>query len=77
MTTYPIDPHPDAPDGSVATLSAYHPSDFTPTDAILCRLNAPLVAFAFDLIRRDVPCHINGRDLAEGLETLLDKITKE
>lgn len=72
-----IDPHPDAPVGSVTTLTAYGPGDFAANDAILCRLNAPLIAFAFDLIRRGVACHVLGRDIATGLERLLDKVAED
>ncbi len=81
MITNTIDPHPDAPDGSVTTLSSYTKADFAPTDAILCRLNAPLIAFAFELIKRGVACHLANRRGNEGsldvaLGRLLDKITE-
>lgn len=66
--------HPNAPFGSVAQLDRYSPADFPPTAAILCRNTAPLVSFAFDLLRRSVPCHIVGKDIQIGLEKLLDKV---
>lgn len=70
-----IQPHPDAPLGSVATLPNYNAQTFPATSAILCRNTAPLVCFAFDLLRRGVACHVVGRDIAVGLEKLVDKIT--
>lgn len=67
-------PHPNAPLGSVLTLSSYTPGDFPPTAAILCRNTAPLVSFAFDLLRRSIPCHIVGKDIQIGLEKLIDSV---
>jgi DNA helicase-2/ATP-dependent DNA helicase PcrA len=36
-------------------------------DAIICRNTRPLVAIAFDLIRRDIPCHIEGKEVGSDL----------
>lgn len=58
--------HPNAPLGSVDSLDWYVAADFPPTAAILCRNTAPLVSFAFDLLRRSVPCHIVGKDIQVG-----------
>jgi DNA helicase-2/ATP-dependent DNA helicase PcrA len=69
-----IDHHDQSPDGSVSMLGAFGPEDFGPSDAILCRNVAPLVKFAFDLIRRQVPCKIKGRDTGKGLITLIEKM---
>lgn len=73
-TNVPIESHPDAPEGSVATLDSYLPSDFPPTCAILCRCTAPLVSFALDLLSYNVACTIAGRDLAAGLTSLVDRM---
>lgn len=67
-----IQPHPTAPDGSVTTLSSYSPSDFPSTAAVLCRNVAPLVSFAFALLRRNVPCRVLGREIGAGLIKLID-----
>jgi DNA helicase-2/ATP-dependent DNA helicase PcrA len=72
MTT--ILPHPDAPEGEVRTLSRYVPSDFTAGSLILCRNTAPLVAFAYGLLRRDIPCKILGRDIGAQLSSLVKKM---
>jgi DNA helicase II / ATP-dependent DNA helicase PcrA len=67
-----IQPSPTAPEGSVTTLPNYSISDFPPTSAILCRNAAPLVSFAFSLLRRDVPCRVLGREIGAGLIKLID-----
>lgn len=38
-----------------------------PDDAILCRLNRPLVSLAYQLLRAGVPCHVEGRDIGKSL----------
>lgn len=44
-----------------------------PTSAILCRNTAPLVKAAFSLIRRRIPCKIEGRDIGKQLIKLASK----
>lgn len=46
---------------------------FSGDDAIICRNNAPLVELAFNLIRRGIPCRIEGRDIGTQLATLAGK----
>ena len=36
-------------------------------DAIICRNTRPLVELAFNLIRRNIPCHIEGKDVGGNL----------
>jgi superfamily I DNA/RNA helicase len=43
------------------------------TDAILCRMNRPLVSLAFALLREGIPCHVEGRDIGSSLEKLVTK----
>lgn len=69
-----IEPHPSAPLGEVKTLSHYSTSDFSPGHSILCRNNAPLVAFAYALLRRDIPCVILGKDFGNQLASLVKKM---
>lgn len=71
-----IEPHPDAPEGSVRNLSPYSPADFPSTSAILCRCTAPLIQFAFDLLGRGVACTVRGRDIATGLVQMVEKLGK-
>lgn len=74
MNSALIEPSPTAPEGSVRELPSYAPTDFPPNSAILCRTNAPLISFAFDLLRRQIACHVKGRDFATGLTALIDKM---
>jgi DNA helicase II / ATP-dependent DNA helicase PcrA len=45
-------------------------------DMVLCRTNAPLVEMAYSLIRADMPCRIQGRDIGQGLKALIGKLVK-
>lgn len=45
----------------------------TTADAILCRNTRPLIETAFDMIRRRIPCHVEGRDIGQGLISLIKK----
>lgn len=47
----------------------------TPTIAIICRNNAPLLSIAFKLIRAGIPPQMLGRDIGKGLIALVKKIT--
>lgn len=69
-----IQSHPDAPQGSVTTLPTYVARDFVAGSAILCRVTAPLVAFAYGLLQRDVPCKILGRDIGAQLAGVVKKM---
>ena len=68
----------EAPEGKVIQL---HMKDFLAkpieeldkTCAVLCRLNKPLVALAFQLIRKKVPCRVEGRDIAANLRKLITR----
>ena len=72
-----IQPHPNAPEGSVKALATYDPASFSSNDAILCRNVAPLVSFAFSLIQRDIGCRILGREIGASLVTLIKKTKTE
>ena len=50
--------------------------DFSPGDAILCRLTRPLVAVAFELVRQRIPCRVLGRDIGQGLIALVRRVCK-
>lgn len=41
--------------------------------AVLCRLTKPLVEAAFQLIRRGIGCHVEGRDIGKSLSDLAGK----
>lgn len=42
--------------------------------AVLCRNNAPLISFAFKLIRQSIPAQMLGRDIGKGLVALSRKL---
>lgn len=81
-----IEAAPTAPEGSVIRMDerefwkieldwrtgGFHAEN----DAILCRNTKPLVATAFQLIKRGVPCHVEGRDIGAGLLKLVDRFAK-
>ena len=43
---------------------------FTKDDAILCRNTRPLVELAYQMIRRRIPCRVEGRNIGQGLISL-------
>lgn len=45
--------------------------------AILCRNNAPLLSLAFKLLRRNIGCHMLGREIGRGLENLSKKLASD
>jgi len=53
--------------------SELNPLNLGGGDAILCRKNAPLIDTAFNLIRKGIPCKIEGRDVANQLISLCRK----
>lgn len=46
----------------------------TATDAILCRNTAPLIGLAYELIAKQVPCVVLGREIGAGLVGLIKKM---
>lgn len=65
------------PDGKVWGMDKdsrqFQEFQWRPTDAILCRLNRPLVELAFDFIRRGIPCRVEGREIGQHLIALCKK----
>ena len=55
---------PEAPEGRA----------FTPRDLVVCRTTKPLVAMAFALLRARVPVKILGREIGQGLKSLIAKM---
>lgn len=52
----------------------YHPQHPVPGDLILCRVNAPLIKYAYAFLRENLPVTIRGRDIGEGLLALIKKL---
>lgn len=74
MNGHTIESHPSAPEGAVQHLTNYQPADFPPSGCILCRNTAPLVGFAYSLMKRDVSCRILGRDIGASLIAIVKKL---
>lgn len=70
-----IEAPPTAPSGSVRAIDVetFERLAFERTDAILCRNTKPLVEYAFHLIRRGIGCHVEGRDIGQGLVAFVNK----
>lgn len=64
---------PNAHEGEVLTIKE-RDCKFGPTDAIICRVNAPLVQKAMRLIADRQPCRMLGRDIGQGLVRLIKKM---
>jgi len=63
---------PQAPEGMVReiTLAEFDKEPLAAGDAILCRKSAPLIDVAYSLLRRGIPCRVEGRKIGEGLMKL-------
>lgn len=71
-----IEARPNAPDGSVLRPKTFRRSDFLPTDLLVCRNTAPLVATAYKLLASRTPCRIMGREIGASLTSLIKKLTR-
>jgi DNA helicase-2/ATP-dependent DNA helicase PcrA len=69
-----IEAAPGAADGAVTRLNEMNLGQVKNGDAILARLNAPLVSNAYKLITAGRGARILGRDIASGLLKLIDKM---
>lgn len=50
---------------------------WAPGDMVLCRCNAPLIKPAFDLIKHGIKAIILGRDIGDGLVSLIKKVKRQ
>lgn len=64
--------HESAPEGVLRRIKQEElfAQSLLDTDAILCRKTKPLVELAFTLIRKNIACHVEGRDIGAGLMKL-------
>lgn len=70
-----IEARPGAPEGTIASVSEDDLGDLVRAgDLVLCRMTAPLIAWCFKLIERQIPAKVRGRDLAEELANLARKV---
>ena len=71
-----IEAAPTAPEGNVASITMedfLKRNDLTKGAAVLSRTNKPNVELAFSLIRRNIPCRIEGRDIAKTIVKLMTR----
>lgn len=63
---------PNAPEGIVdhVEFKEIDINNIQVNDMVLCRNNAPLVSFAYKLLRASIPCKVLGRDICAGLIAL-------
>ena len=68
----------DAPEGTINSVNASDlPEVLSGGELVLCRMNAPLMKVAYQLIQNDTPVAIQGRDIGTGLANLCKKIAKK
>lgn len=69
-----IEAAPEAPEGAVTALGEkYKPEDFKPGELVVCRTTAPLISLAFSLLKARIPARVLGRDIGEGLKSLVKR----
>jgi DNA helicase-2/ATP-dependent DNA helicase PcrA len=65
----------DAPEGQVNEIKLNEAIDkMQAGDMVVCRVNAPLCGIAYKLLRKGVRCKIQGRDVGDGLVSLIVKM---
>lgn len=69
-----IEAAPNAPKGSVEILEKWNASTFKAGDLVVCRTTAPLVDLAYKLLRAKVPMRVLGRDIGQGMRSLVNKL---
>lgn len=71
--------HIQAREGAPEGLVAHHDFDwevdmFLPDDLVICRKSAPLLQLAFRCIRNNIPVQVLGKEIGDGLKSLIDKM---
>jgi DNA helicase-2/ATP-dependent DNA helicase PcrA len=69
-----IEAAPGAAEGTVKNLYDWKHEDFRPTDLVVCRTSRPLVALAYQFLRARIPARVMGKDIGEGLKSLVKKM---
>jgi DNA helicase-2/ATP-dependent DNA helicase PcrA len=73
-----IEASPSAGEGEVKDLGIidgkFNFTVFSQADLVVCRYTAPLITLAYKLIAKKIACKVKGRDIAQGLITLIDKL---
>lgn len=63
-----------APEGEVKKIDDWSIDMFRPGDLVLCRKTGPLMRLVFKFLRAQVPVTVLGRDIGQGLKTLIKKM---
>jgi DNA helicase-2/ATP-dependent DNA helicase PcrA len=74
-----IESAPNAPDGVVDEMTEQdflQLKEYDPASVLLCRTTKPLVAIAYNLLSRNIPCTIEGRDIGNQLIALTRKVIR-
>jgi DNA helicase II / ATP-dependent DNA helicase PcrA len=70
-----IEAAPNAPEGIVDNLDeSWTVSIFKANDLVVCRTTAPLISIAYQMLRAKMPVRVMGRDIGEGLKSLVKKM---
>lgn len=70
-----IEAAPGAAEGSVRSLDqSWTHDDFKFDDLVVCRTSRPLVALAYQFLRARIPARVMGKDIGEGLKSLVKKM---
>lgn len=75
-----IEAAPNAKRGTINHTNLNHALEsgyIIPSSLVLCRTNAPLASLAYRLIAANVPVIVRGRDIGEGIISLIKKLTKK
>jgi DNA helicase-2/ATP-dependent DNA helicase PcrA len=69
-----MEPSPTSPIGEVRTITVEEMIESVqPRDAIICRNTKPLVEIAYMLIRKKIPCKVEGRKIGENILKLANR----
>ena len=71
-----IEAAPDAPAGEVISMGQKWDAakDFKENDLIVCRTTKPLITMCFKFLRARIPAYIMGREIGQGLKSLITKL---
>jgi DNA helicase-2/ATP-dependent DNA helicase PcrA len=66
---------PGAPQGKVESRgTSWKPSEFQVGDLVVCRTTKPLISLAYRMLKAHLPVRIMGREIGQGLKTLIQKM---
>ncbi|MCT7952981.1 Hsp70 family protein [Ancylothrix sp. C2] len=72
-----IEPRPDAPEGDIETIKLDKLSGIVQEgDLILSRTTAPLVELCIELISKNIPARVRGRDIGTSITSIAQEISR-